>query len=124
MMSQMALQPSPRFLSVDTFSSSRAAARGIQRHGGDRRCALRGELEPGNLGWKPPLLTNPDPEIRKCRLNAESANGRLAMVAIIGLFSQDGLTGSVWGGWELCTVSPLRAFEGSLGLMGPPGPEC
>jgi hypothetical protein len=82
---------------------------------------LKGELEPGNLGWKPPLLTSPDPEIRKRRLNAEIANGRLAMVAIIGMFFQDGLTGSAWGDWELYTESPLRAFESEIGVQAPVG---
>merc|ERR1712060_892933 len=82
---------------------------------------LKGEVEPGNLGWKPPLLTSPDPEIRKRRLNAEIANGRLAMVAIIGMFFQDGLTGSAWGDWELYTESPLRAFENELGVQPPAG---
>merc|ERR1719453_2647139 len=52
-----------------------------------------------------------DPEVRKKKLNAELANGRLAMMAIIGMFFQDGLTGSAWGDWALYTDSPLRAFE-------------
>merc|ERR1712038_609087 len=43
------------------------------------------------------------------KLSAEIANGRLAMVAIIGMFFQDGLTGSAWGDWALYTDSPLRA---------------
>merc|ERR1711972_1127051 len=50
-----------------------------------------------------------DAEKRKRSLNAEIANGRLAMMAILGLFFQDGLTGSAWGDWELYTESPLRA---------------
>ena len=29
--------------------------------------------------------------------------------AIIGMFFQDGLTGSAWGDWSLYTASPLRA---------------
>ena len=41
------------------------------------------------------------------KLNSELANGRLAMIAIIGMFFQDGLTGSAWGDWALYTVSPL-----------------
>merc|ERR1719337_132903 len=64
---------------------------------------------PGDLGWKPPLLTSNDPAVTKKRLNAELANGRLAMVAIIGMFFQDGLTGSAWGDWANYTYSPLRA---------------
>ncbi|CAE7021698.1 FCPE, partial [Symbiodinium sp. CCMP2456] len=62
-----------------------------------------------------------DPEARKKKLNAELANGRLAMMAIIGMFFQDGLTGSAWGDWSLYTASPLRAFEGELGVQAPVG---
>merc|ERR1712087_258896 len=47
-------------------------------------------------------------EARGTKLNAEIANGRLAMMAIIGMFFQDGLTGSAWGDWALYTGSPLR----------------
>jgi len=51
----------------------------------------------------------PDAGPRKAdRLASELANGRLAMVAIIGMFFQDGLTGSAWGDWSLYTESPLR----------------
>merc|ERR1712204_6605 len=64
--------------------------------------------EPGNFGWKPPLLASNDPVTRARRLNAELANGRLAMMAIIGMFFQDGLTGSAWGDWAMYTGSPLR----------------
>merc|ERR1719203_334529 len=62
-----------------------------------------------------------DSEARKTKLNAEIANGRLAMMAIIGMFFQDGLTGSAWGNWELYTASPLRAFESELGVQAPTG---
>merc|ERR1712110_345962 len=77
--------------------------------------------EPGNVGWNPPLLVSSDPETRKRRLSAELANGRLAMMAIIGMFFQDGLTGSAWGDWALYTGSPLRAFENELGVQAPVG---
>merc|ERR1719277_180007 len=62
-----------------------------------------------------------DPEKRKRSLNAELANGRLAMMAITGMFFQDGLTGSAWGDWSLYTDSPLRAFENELGVQAPLG---
>jgi len=72
--------------------------------------------EPGNygsgfLGLRSVGVMNSgiaDPEIRKKKLNAELANGRLAMMAIIGMFFQDGLTGSAWGDWANYTDSPLR----------------
>merc|ERR1712050_164237 len=60
-------------------------------------------------------------ESRKRKLSAEIANGRLAMMAIIGMFFQDGLTGSAWGDWALYTGSPLRAFESELGVQAPVG---
>jgi len=62
-----------------------------------------------------------DPEKKKRALNSEIANGRLAMMAIIGMFFQDGLTGSAWGDWALYTASPLRAFENELGVQAPVG---
>jgi len=62
-----------------------------------------------------------DPEARKRKLSAELANGRLAMMAIIGMLFQDGLTGSAWGDWALYTDSPLRAFENELGVQAPVG---
>ena len=38
-----------------------------------------------------------DPEGRKRALNSELANGRLAMMAILGLWVQDGLFGTPYG---------------------------
>jgi len=74
---------------------------------------------PGDLGWK--VLTSDDPEAKTKKLSAEIANGRLAMMAIIGMFFQDGLTGSAWGDWANYTESPLRAFENELGVQEPVG---
>merc|ERR1739846_198702 len=74
---------------------------------------------PGDFGWK--LLTSSDPEEKNKKLAAEIANGRLAMMAIIGMFFQDGLTGSAWGDWASYTDSPLRAFENELGVQAPVG---
>merc|ERR1719231_1988122 len=62
-----------------------------------------------------------DEATKKKKLSAEIANGRLAMMAIIGMFFQDGLTGSAWGDWALYTASPLRAFENELGVQEPVG---
>merc|ERR1711972_994176 len=73
----------------------------------------------GNFGFK--AITSDDPANRTKKLNAEIANGRLAMMAIIGMFFQDGLTGSAWGDWALYTGSPLRAFENELGVQDPVG---
>merc|ERR1711920_354021 len=81
----------------------------------------QGEATPGDVGWKPPLLSGFDGEAKTKKLNAEIANGRLAMVAIIGMFFQDGLTGSAWGDWANYTDSPLRAFESELGVQAPFG---
>jgi len=72
---------------------------------------------PGYLGGK----SLEDPDTKKTKLNAELANGRLAMMAIIGMFFQDGLTGSAWGDWANYTSSPLRAFENELGVQAPAG---
>merc|ERR1719297_726087 len=74
---------------------------------------------PGDFGWK--VLTSDDPESRTKKLSAELANGRLAMMAIIGMFFQDGLTGSAWGDWANYEASPLRAFEKELGVQAPVG---
>jgi len=76
---------------------------------------------PGDYDFKPPFLATNDPELKKRRLASELANGRLAMMAIIGMFFQDGLTGSAWGDWALYTDSPLRAFESELGVQAPVG---
>ncbi|CAL1151300.1 unnamed protein product [Cladocopium goreaui] len=74
---------------------------------------------PGDYGFK--VLTSSDPEEKTKKLSAELANGRLAMMAIIGMFFQDGLTGSAWGDWANYTASPLRAFENELGVQAPVG---
>merc|ERR1719163_862030 len=73
----------------------------------------------GDFDFK--VLTSADPAEKQKKLAAEIANGRLAMVAIIGMFFQDGLTGSAWGDWALYTASPLRAFENELGVQAPVG---
>merc|ERR550525_2078411 len=73
----------------------------------------------GDYGFK--LISSSDSEVVKRKLNAELANGRLAMMAIIGMFFQDGLTGSPWGDWALYTDSPLQAFENELGVQPPVG---
>merc|ERR1712087_1094537 len=75
----------------------------------------------GPLGVPNGASSMTDAEARKTKLNAEIANGRLAMVAIIGMFFQDGLTGSAWGDWTSYTDSPLRAFESELGVQEPVG---
>jgi len=73
---------------------------------------------PGDFGWK--VLTSADPEQKTKKLQAEIANGRLAMMAIIGMFFQDGLTGSAWGDWANYTQSPagFRERIGSASSYG------
>ena len=44
---------------------------------------------------------------------SDDACGSL-LQAIIGMFFQDGLTGSAWGDWSLYTASPLRARESKV----------
>merc|ERR1712070_1149830 len=78
-----------------------------------------GSGTPGDYGFK--VLTSSDPAEKTKKLSAEIANGRLAMMAIIGMFFQDGLTGSAWGDWATYTASPLRAFESELGVQEPVG---
>merc|ERR1712183_999551 len=74
---------------------------------------------PGDYGFK--VLTSADAAEKQNKLAGEIANGRLAMTSIIGMFFQDGLTGSAWGDWALYTGSPLRAFENELGVQDPVG---
>ena len=80
----------------------------------NKKTSEPGNYGKGNLGLGYLGLGNSvqDPTLRAKKLNAELANGRLAMMAIIGMFFQDGLTGSAWGDWANYTDSPLRAFEG------------
>jgi light-harvesting complex I chlorophyll a/b binding protein 1 len=80
------------------------------------------EGEPGNYGVGFPTFLGKvaDPAERAKKLSAELANGRLAMMAIIGMFFQDGLTGSAWGDWALYTDSPLRAADAKAAVPPPP----
>eukprot|EP00971_Amphidinium_carterae_P292605 5808876-Amphidinium_carterae.1 len=66
----------------------------------------------GDFGFK--VITSDNEEVVQRKLASELANGRLAMMAIIGMFFQDGLTGSAYGDWANYTGSPLRAFESEL----------
>ncbi|CAJ1351604.1 unnamed protein product, partial [Effrenium voratum] len=78
---------------------------------------------PGDYGVGFPTFVGKvsDPTAKSTKLAAELSNGRLAMMAIIGMFFQDGLTGSAWGDWALYADSPLRAstqevlFKGGAG---------
>ena len=47
---------------------------------------------PGDYGWK--LLTSSDPDEKAYKLQAELANGRLAMVAIMAMIFQNGTVGT------------------------------
>merc|ERR1719291_1351664 len=76
---------------------------------------------PGDYGWK--ALTSTDPEERTKKLQAELANGRLAMIAIIAMFVQNGITGTtgplMWMGQE--PTGRAFAFENELGVQSPVG---
>ena len=67
------------------------------------------------------ILSSSDPADVNNNLSAKLANGRLAIMAIIGMFFQDGLTGSAWGDWAFYTAPPLRAFDNELGVHAPVG---
>merc|ERR1712118_617319 len=88
-------------------------------------CELSQDQSPGTPGAKGDfgfkVLTSSDPAEKEKKLAAEIANGRLAMMAIIGMFFQDGLTCSAWGDWSLYEASPLRAFENETGVQPPVG---
>jgi len=70
----------------------------------------------GNLGV-PYSEDIPDTEARKRSLNAELANGRLAMVAIMGMMFQNGTFGTT--GPEMWL--PGGAFENETGVQPPVG---
>lgn len=80
-----------------------------------------GDFVNGGVLGIPNGSSMPEGEGKTRKLNSEIANGRLAMMAIIGMFFQDGLTGSAWGDWGLYADSPLRAFENELGVQPPLG---
>jgi hypothetical protein len=71
----------------------------------------------GDFGFE--MLTSLGLAEKTKKLAAEIANGRLAMIAIFGMFFQDGLTGSGWGDWALYTASPLRASRTSSACRRP-----
>ena len=54
-------------------------------------------------------------------MSAKLANERLAIMAVIGMVLQDGLTGSTCGAGALFTAFPLRAFNNELGVQAPMG---
>ena len=62
-----------------------------------------------------------DPAEEAKNLSAGLANGRLAIMAVVGMFLQGGLAGSAWGAWALYTASPRRAFDNELGVQAPVG---
>jgi len=72
------------------------------------------EFGPFGIVNAPPIA---DPEVRKKKLNAEIANGRLAMVAILGMLFQNGTVGTT--GPEMWL--PPNAFEEELGVQSPTG---
>ena len=59
-------------------------------------------------GWKPPLPATSDAELRRKRLDAELANGRLVTIAIIGVLFQDGFSVKSKKGYKRVTFSGFR----------------
>ncbi|CAK0881532.1 unnamed protein product [Prorocentrum cordatum] len=87
--------------------------------GGDRgieewKSGPAGDYGKGFLGMFGPVM---DPEKKQRSLNAEIANGRLAMVAITGMVLQEGVAGGT--GIEMWV--PPAAFESELGVQDPVG---
>merc|ERR1712216_815129 len=103
------------------FSGRATEGRGARGNYTMKDCTESGTPGDYGIGFPNFIGKVDDPETKKNRLNAEIANGRLAMMAIIGMFYQDGLTGSAWGDWANYTDSPLRAFESELGVQAPVG---
>ena len=70
----------------------------------------------GDFGWK--VLTASDPAEKTKKLNAELANGRLAMMAIIGMFFQEPSWdfGSCNMRVSSSVIQLLQAFASSPGL--------
>ena len=106
------------FIETSGFFSGKSVAIGFQKDSTQ-------DGEPGNYGVGFPNFLGKvtDPAARASKLSAELANGRLAMMAIIGMFFQDGLTGSAWGDWALYTASPLRTGIKSPGYNTLPETE-
>merc|ERR1712241_442714 len=81
-----------------------------------------GNLGLGNLGFCGLLGSIKDPKVRATKLNAEIANGRLAMFAIIALFFQNGVTGTtgpeMYGFGENSSVIWLKVLFPSLAAFG------
>merc|ERR1711920_785031 len=122
--SKLPVQGGAQIVAFAGFIETTGFFSGESKNIGLQRCATQGG-EPGNYGVGFPTFFGKvaDPETRKRKLAAELANGRLAMMAIIGMFFQDGLTGSAWGDWSVYDASPLRAFDASsqLGVQAPVG---
>jgi len=66
--------------------------------------------------WKPPRLPSSDGGAK-----STTGSGRVAMVAISGMFLLDGLIGNAWGDGAKYSDSPLRAFVSEFGAQAPAG---
>ena len=66
----------------------------------------------GDFGFK--VLTSSDPEEKTKKLSAELANGRLAMMAIIGMFFQAHVSVKCASKFDELEVDEMKGIDGQL----------
>ena len=70
---------------------------------------------PGDDGLR--VRSSGDMAERSKYFAAQIAYGRIVLIAIVGIYFQDGRTGSAYSVWALFTGSPLRAFLREAGVQ-------
>jgi hypothetical protein len=116
-----------RFEKWDLGGGAYGRGRQHERQAGDVRL-LR--LPAQGSHWRVPVLKwvlhggacgRGRPAARTSKFCEEIADGRLAMMTVIGRIFQGGLTGSAWGNQALYTAWPLLAFVNKLGVQAQVG---